>query len=251
MTILSKIKNGVRFCVVLTLPIGIYQGNPDSTNLSIGAYGGAGRLVAFVQGCDGTTKKTVNSFADIGGAAYLAMPPGRNSPFVVGLRGGHFGSNLQLPRLHDQNQQVRYTFDYLNPNVSLEFYRFGLGVGYVSRRVPMSYGSDVEAGSNLSWHVRLTVFRGSYLLMGYNESIPLVSGGGSFDLGLGIPAGKAFLFNGVCAGQYHSVGFLHQARIRVARRVLVDASFRWALTEDVLEYGGALGLVYQFGTNRH
>jgi hypothetical protein len=251
MTILSKIKNGFRFCVVLTLPIGIYQGNPDSTDLSIGAYGGAGRLAAFVQGCNGETRTTANNFSEYGGAVYLAVPPGKNSPLVVGLRGGHFGSNLELPNLWNPTKRAEYTFDYLNSSVSLEFSRFGVGVGYISRRVPIHFSDHIETAPKFSGHLRLNIYRGGYFLTSFNEDVPLVSGGGSFNLGFGIPVGKVFLFNGLSAGQYHNVGVLHQGRIRLTRGILVDASFRWGSTRGIFEGGGAIGLVCQFGKNRH
>ena len=247
MTILSKLKNGMCFCVVLGLPIGIYQGNPDSTNLSIGAYGGAGRFAAFVQGCNGETRTTANNFSEYGGAAYLAIPPGKNSPLVVGLRGGHFSSNLQLASISNYTERAEYTFDYLNPSVSLEFSRFGIGVGYVSENVPIHFGGNIETGPRFSSHLRVNIYRGGYFLSSFNEDMPLVSGGGSFNLGFGIPAGKVFLFNGLSAGQYHNAGVLHQGRIRLSRGVLFDASFRWGWTRGIFEGGGAVGLVYQFG----
>jgi hypothetical protein len=247
MTILSKLKNGMCFCVVLGLPIGIYQGNPDSTSLSVGAYSGVGRFAAFVQGCNGETRTTANNFSEYGGAAYLAVPPGKNSPFVVGLRGGHFSSNLQLASLSNYTERAEYTFDYLNPSVSLEFSRFGIGVGYVSENVPIHFGGSVEMSPRFSSHLRVNIYRGGYILGSFNEDMPLVSGGGSFNLGFGFPAGKVFLFNALSAGQYHNAGVLHQGRIRLSKGVLLDASFRWGSTRGIFEGGGSVGLVYQFG----
>lgn len=251
MRILSNLKKGFGFACVLTLPIGIYQGNPDSTDFSIGAYGGAGRFAAFIQSCQGETRTAANNFSEYGGAAYLAVPPGKNSPLVVGLRGGHFRSNLQLASFGNSTKRAEYTFGYLNPSVSLEFSRFGVGVGYVSGNVPIHFGSSIETGPRFSSHLRVNIYRDSYLLGSFNEDVPLVSGGGSFNLGFGFPAGKVFLFNGLSAGQYNSVGMLHQGRIRLSKGVLIDASFRWGSTRGIFEGGGAVGLVYQFGKNRH
>jgi hypothetical protein len=247
MRILSNLKNGLGFACVLALPIGVYQGNPDSTNASLGVYGGTGRFAAFIQSCEGESRTTANNFSEYGGAAYLAVPPGTNSPLVVGLRGGHFRSNLELASFGNSTKRAEYTFDYLNPSVSLEFSRFGIGVGYVSENVPIHFGGSIETGPRFSSHLRVNIYRGSYLLSSFNEDMPLVSGGGSFNLGFGFPAGNVFLFNGLSAGQYHNAGVLHQGRIRLSRGVLFDASFRWGWTRGIFEGGGAVGLVYQFG----
>ena len=157
-------------------------------------------------------------------------------------------SNLQPASLWNSRERAEYTFDYFNPNVSLEFYHFGIGMGYVSKRVPIHFSDHIETAANFSGHARWTIYHGSYLLISYNENVPLVSGGGSFNLGFGIPAGGVSLFIGLSAGQYHNLGLVHQGENptfeRLSRRCLASLGMK---REVVFEGGGAVGLVYQFG----
>ena len=78
--------------VIFALPIGYYQGSDDSTQMMVGVHGGAGQVATYLHGtgCSGESASsglTRSKLVDIEGSAYLFSPE-KDSPFVLGVRGG-------------------------------------------------------------------------------------------------------------------------------------------------------------------
>ncbi len=258
MRILSNLKNGIGFACLLALPIGVYQGNPDSANVSVGAYGGTGQYAAIIRSCEGETAKSENKFKDVAGAAYVRIPvtgTWSESPIVLGLRAGTFGSDFNPPTYswnapaypNANNSSIHFTYSYFNPNLSFEFEDLGFGMGYLFKPVPDNFSDDVHWTKHATGHVRLGKPHRFHVYGDYNESLPLASGGGNFTAGIGFPVGSISMFHGISWGHYYQPGAVHQLRFPIDRNASIDASIRWGSTEQIFEGGVAVGFVYTFG----
>ena len=258
MRILSNLKNGLGFACLLALPIGIYQGDPDSTNASLGVYGGTGQYAAIIEGCETQPAQTRNSFSDVAGAAYVRIPVTRNwneSPIILGLRVGTFGSTFTPAHFAGDPPggtyvgpaSTHFTYSYINPNLSLEFTGIGFGMGYLSKPVPVYFSNGIDWSKQFTAHFRLGTPEKFYVYYEVNESMPLASGGGNVVTGVGFPVGNISMFHGVSWGHYNHPGLVHRLRFPVNRTAAIDASLRWGTARGIFEGGIALGFVYSFG----
>ncbi|MCK4856616.1 MAG: hypothetical protein KAT58_01475 [candidate division Zixibacteria bacterium] len=268
MKIVARLKNALCCFAILVLPIGIYQGDADSVDYVIGGYGGTGQYASVIRGCD-REAAAPNSFVDVAGAAAVAVPSGRDSPLVIGLRGGYFQTDWTVPRWsygpdhdHEEVPMGVYDFGYVNPNISLELKYFGIGVGYVTGNRPENFSGsgsvedtirgDFEKTTKLSGHLRVGRPDKLFFSLSVNENLQLVSGGGYFDLGIGFSCGRnTLLFNGVSGGLFDEGGVVHQFRARLSRRLDLNVNFRWGSSVGVFENAVSAGLVYRFPRRGH
>jgi hypothetical protein len=256
MNIPAKLKNSICFACLLALPVGVYRGNPDSANVSLGAYGGIGQYAEIISSCDGESAKAKQKFTDVAGAASVRIPLTRNwneSPIILGLRAGTFRSTITPPgySFSVPRPSTHFTYSYVNPNISFEFEDIGFGVGYLFKPMPDHFSDGVDHSAQASGHFRLGVPYRFYVLTDFNESLPIASGGGNYTGGIGFSIGKVSLFNGATIGHYYYPGLVHQLRLPLGASAAIDASFRWGSVEGIFEGGLSVGLVYQFGKPRH
>lgn len=255
LSVLKVLPHGAFVCFVLVLPIGFYTEDTDSSEVTIGAYGGTGQVASVLRGCGGIKHAEGSKFTDVGGSAYLTLPPGGQSPLIIGLRGGQWSSEVGFAgRLPDDSygriNEVKAEFSYLNPNINLETKYIGLGIGFISGNVRKHFGSyEQDEGNNeyvkTSWHARLGNINKGYLMFSYAENTPLLSGGGFADLGIGYKLGKsARLFTGGAWGFYDNAGFVQQARINLNKRLTLDISLRLAEAGGISESAISGGINY-------
>lgn len=241
------------FGFILVLPFGIYRGNPDSTSLAVSGQVGTGQYASVLRDCGEPVAATKNTFHDYSLQAHLAVPPGHDSPVVLGFGWGEWHSkSFRYPGFHYYeggseaigSPPTSVRFRYINPTISFETERVGLGMGYISDRRPWSLSeSHNNRVSDLSWHLRFGNPRRSYFISSFNENAPLVSGGGYFDFCYGLTTDKLCNFQfGMSFGLYDTPGFLCQARIPLRRHLYLDGAVRYGRVYHVSEMGFSIGL---------
>jgi len=252
--ILNGIEHFLSFGLILVLPIGIYQDNPDSTNVAISGHIGTGQYASVIRDCNGPVYGVGSTFNNYAVKSHLAVPPGRNSALVIGFAYGKWRSENYRPAIHDYNQYNgnQYAslpgrpieFSYVNPSISIETVPVGMGFGYTTGDRPSSLSEDqAHYANDVSFHVRFGNPKKFYLSASRNENTPLVSGGGYFDAGFGLANAKNVnLYFGFCGGLYDSPGILFQTRFPLSKHVFFDGAFRYGSVAGVSETGFSAGL---------
>ena len=177
----------------------------------------------------------------------------------LGVRGGavHETSDLkvpldssvvsQLPPGVDPAPQLSDTSYYLNPCISWDWKWVGLGGGLILASSPLSYDAretypPSEAGVALgSGHVRLGK-KSLYASASTGESVPMYSGGGMYNVGIGIAPDRfpVDVWGGIAGGPWpDEVGFVKMG---------FHPSDAWSIDGGVQldEFQGSVGLTYRF-----
>lgn len=239
-------------CVVLALPIGINSGADNETDLVYGLYGGAGQYASIIEGCESPTRSAENSFVEGGGGMYMRIPQGKHSPWVLGLTGGVWYSDVTLASwtyygsdstYHNQVLGKR-TFGYIAPSINVEGEFIGIGGGVLIGRYPGYFDDDIEYLPHFTGHLRLGPAKRFHLSVTANESLPMNAGGGSYNAGLAFPVGRRLqMYHGFSFGGYHGLGLTHQFRIRLNQSSALDVNLRWApIREDTGTFEGGIGV---------
>ena len=250
---------------VLALPIGYYPDNPDSSSAGavVGVYGGYGQVASVMRGCDGDPREwTKTTYQDVGASIEIPLSPKTKSPLVLGLRGGrwHSPNPNSVSSLADQHGMKDY-YTYLNPNISVEEESYGMGIGYVFGTIPLHYdylerGSydlendilTVNDGIDVSFHLRIGNPHETFFMVSFAENVPLASGGGYYEMGVGGRLGKSVdIFSGMSAGFYDRAGFVQHVRFAGSNRVALDLTIRLGEAAEQFEGSIAGGLRYTFG----
>lgn len=238
---------------LLLLPFGYAPQEPDSALFEIGVHGGYGQIASIVRDCEGNpTSVETNTFSDVSGAVYVRQRASDNVDVVWGVRAGSWRSTAHFADEPDFPGHV--TFSYVNPTVSLEGTKAGFGLGLSVGDVPSSYNEldDPELRNHnlISTHLRLGAIDGSYFLSTFNESEPLVSGGGLWTVGAVYrPGTRTQMYTAMSMLPYdpYDVGLMHQIRVRLAQNVAGDLAIRCGFAGGVFEGGASAGLVWRVG----
>ena len=168
----------------------------------------------------------------------------------MGVKGGWFGRDEAQGR---RGTTPAVSAQYVNPNVAIELRRFGLGLGIVAADAPLHRLLLLDEGE---WHRAEGVLPSGHLRIGSRrgyfslrllEGMPLVSGGGLLNAGIGFePAPNAAVWIGLSApGPYDRPGGLMEAAIPVRRDLHLQIGARYGSTAGVPEYGFSIGLSYR------
>lgn len=238
---------------VLVLPLGYYPNSPDSSDFSIGLYGGTGQVASVIRDCAGTALRTeASSYKDVSGLASWRLGTSGGVTYVLGVRGGYW----QAPDAQfvtsstTSSPKLKLDFDYWNPHFSLEGSKVGVGIGVIFGQVPSSFDAYNNGFHELhiSAHLRTGKRESAHFIASLAENTPLISGGGFLDFGLGYPVSKKVgMFTGMTFGFYDRPGFLQQARLRMNKRLDADISLRVGGAGDAFEGSAAGGLIYHIG----
>ncbi len=244
---------------ILVLPIGYYYENSDSTDLVVGLHGGKGQVATVLRGCDGgVISSEGHKFSDVSGSAYISIPPGSQSPLILGIRGGSWETKVQLIDYYTaEKYQKKVRLTYFNPNINIETKYFGFGFGQFSGNFKYKFddydyihdfGVNNSDNVKFSGHLRFGNVERFYIAISYAENTPLISGGGLLDLGLGYKIGKSvYMFTGLGAGFYDASGFAQQIRFKPSRNLALDFAFRLGSSAGISESGVSGGVIYQLG----
>ena len=235
---------------ILVLPIGYYPDDPDSSNLSVGVFGGTGQVASVLRDCSGAALRTEkSSFKDASGIASWTFNPQERTQVIIGVRGGYWQASKArfATSRTGSTAETKLDFEYFNPNISVKRKNVGIGLGLIFGHVPISFDNFNEK-ITVSGHLRLGNMNKFHIMFSSAENTPLISGGGIFDLGFGYRFGRDLrMFTGASAGFYDRIGFLHQSRIRINNRFDTDITFRIGGAGDAFEGSLSGGLIYRFG----
>ena len=229
---------------MLPFVVGVQGNNKDSTVTNIKLAVGTGSYAYITRGCEGQViSKNKVPFKDLG----FSLDHKFKFPVRVGLKGGNIWERYSLEEVNLQSGTA--TNFYINPDISLEWKWFGIGAGLFSAEKDL-YWRDMGLARNLpSGHLRL----GSpqlYLSAHLMESVPLYSGGGYLNFGLGGQASRRvsyWLGIGV-TGPYDNGGFLIKTNIQVKGNWHLDLAGRLGQSQGISENALSFGINYRFIT---
>lgn len=251
--IASKCKRLIQVCAILALPIGINSGDENQTDIVYGLYGGAGKYSSIIESCEGPTRSVDNTFVEGAAALYMRVPQKSQSPFVVGVTGALWYSDITLAsfsnydveqeKYHDQHVG-RQTFAMVTPSISYEGEDEGIEVGLLIGRYPGKFNDEIEFMPHITGHIRVGKADRMHLGISLNENLPLSSGGGAYNFGLAFPVGRKFnMYHAITFGGYHGGGLTHQFRIRLDKSSSLDVNLRWSpVREGTGTFEGGIGV---------
>jgi hypothetical protein len=245
---------------ILTLPIGYYYQDTDSTAVAIGVHGGAGQVATIIRGCEGNKLASVqNTYREFSASVYVPFPPRKPTPIIIGLRGGSFRSQAKPVSYESGTQQVGWPVSlrawYLNPNFNLEYKAIGIGLGFGLGNMPYSFEEfNVGEPDNetrafiMSGHLRLGNSKGFHINLSVAENEPIASGGDIVNIGIGYPVGNnAMLYTGLAAGFCDKSGLVQQVRVDLSKNLSFDLAVRLGKSEGIGENAISGGLVFKIG----
>jgi len=243
--------------LVLLLPVSVeVPTSSDSGDAGgetrITAMGGIGRYAIIDRGCEGQVLDTHPiDFREAGGEIEHRFPGGA----TLGLRGG-------AVREEEKSQAVvtdysvypyrdslvttvgRRNNRYFNPSLSHETHNLGVGAGWMwsaGRFRVRPNGGD----SGPTFHFRIGSRERVHFLLEHMESLPLYSGGGHTEFGLGIHPHRLWDFHGgIGGGPYDGGGFVLRADCRVRPNWAVVGRARLGGSGGEPQSGVGFGLSY-------
>ena len=249
---MKAFKKILSFSFLLILPVGYYTGPDDSTHITMGGGAGIGHYATLIEGCEGKKEAHLIAYTDVGGS--VAYRPTVRSPLVLGFRGGYFSvQDSPEPRSDRNSPYPASNHAYINPNISLELKRIGIGAGWLRNLgtvFPPSKWAiqtfDFRRSRDFpSGHIRIGSTDSWYALASFCEGVPIMTQYGTIlgAIGHGSPGGKTIM-GGICGGiQEHAglFGCMISKPGRLGRKVF---SFRVGRNYGVFEVSVSLGLFF-------
>lgn len=244
----GKIRRSTLWVMLMVMPVGIRIDGDHDSELTLEGHAGTGQVVSVIRDCSGNAVSSENStYSDIAGAIQYSVRTGEGNFIVMGIRGGRLHSQFQTANrvFHDIIPEgYEYEYTYWNPYVALEGPYVGLGIGYMSEAPDYEFGGN-ESSTPLSAHLRLGNYSALHFLGMLNENLPLASGGGYINLGLGYPAGNGVqLFTGFSATPYDQLGLVQKISWQLSDRFDLDFNGRAGNAAGSFEGSFSLGLRY-------
>lgn len=205
----------------------------DRSETSVFVAGGVGTYAVVHRGCEGTTNKFEVDYGDLG----ASVEHGFEGPARIGLRVG---------AIWPEDGPLDLSNIYVNPHVAVDWKAASLGLGGVvsQRSFPSVDGESIEPV--ISAHIRLGRLDKIYASSSWFENVPVYSGGGYFDIGLGGRPTRSFdLWLGVSAGPYDNGGVLVKASHRVGPSFSLALHARLGSSEGIDENAVSLGVGYR------
>lgn len=242
----SKLRRTTLWLFLLVMPIGVRVDPEHPGELTLSAHGGTGQVVSVIRDCSGNAISSKESpFVDVAATMQYSHRYESGSFLALGMRYGYLNSEAQRTAFGIEGfLEEKVTYNYFNPYIAMESRYAGIGIGYMSGDIPMTFG-EYSDSMPLSGHIRLGNYEKMNFLVSLNENLPLASGGGYFNMGLGYPAGRSVvLFTGLSAGFYDQAGFVQKVSILLSDRFDLDLSARVGSADGNFEGGFAAGLRY-------
>lgn len=239
------------------LPVSVEIPNHDSTSgggeTRLGVHGSLGRYALIDRGCEGQVLDThPHEYGEAGLEAVHLF----DNDLSVGVRAGAIHEKVteretspdysQFP-YRDTTHVTIYDRDnaWVNPSVGYEGTNGGVGVGVMTARRAFVRHTGTGLKTLPSFHVRIGPLDRSHLRIAYMESMPLYSGGGYVDIGIGSHLSRRWdLYAGVCTGPFDGAGFALRTEYRALPHVAIGARARLGYSEGEAQNGVALGFTY-------
>jgi hypothetical protein len=229
------------FFFLLPLVLGMQPGQDDTTEMNIKFAAGRGSYAHITRGCEGVTSKQDIPYKDIGVSFDYKLKP----TVQAGLRAGTIWEEYEYAVYANGIEFKEETNSYLNPNISLGGRWIGIGVGpfWAKRHLPHREDRNWVKNS-VSWHLRVGRPK-LYFSIHMLENVPLYSGGGYINLGMGGKAGrKTNYWLGLgTPGPYDATGLVAKANFNLRKNWYLDLAGRLNISEQ--EHGISVGLNYK------
>ena len=235
-------------CLIVILPLAVGVETPtDSSYTKFRVLGGGGSYASIIRDCEGNpVTKRQYSYRDFGAEISHKL----KQPLTIGAKGGYVRDGQPI-RTPTDTVSVDKRFFYINPCLSLEQEWFGLGGGILISEEHLTEIDDQvteERGKALypSLHLRFGTLEEVYFSTSLYENLPLYSGGGYFDLGVGLNPlpSKLHTWLGLSGGPFDNVGLASKMDVRLNQNWELNARGRYGDAEGIAEWGIAAGLTY-------
>jgi hypothetical protein len=278
-------KIGLKLCsvlMVLPLVMGVQKQKSDSlyTDLTIGAGGGSYGNTFYTRvytpgsgtGCDGGGGGDYTYYEHREKIGYrdggLGIETTVSKKVKLGLRAGYIQDTRVEVFESDYRTDTKTSY-YLNPHLSFEWNYFGFGGGPVvalndglyypsfNEDLYEKYNFNGENGTKTllpSFHVRLGNPQYLYASISHLENIPLISGGGYLNYGIGTEAiPYIFLWAGYGDKKPFEQGsFLFKGGLKLSRSLSLNFAYRSGksmgnyIYQPIKEKGFSVRLNYRF-----
>lgn len=229
--------------IFLPLVIGVENTGRDSSETNLKIAGGLGSYAYVTRGCEGEVlSKEKIPFKDVG----FSMDHKFKAPVKIGLRSGYI-SDEGTYYYHDINKVESRKNFYLNPDIALEWKNFGFGVGpFIAQKTLRGKEESDWGKTPPSWHIRIGP-KTTFFSINMLENVPLYSGGGYLNLGVGVMPSRNFsLWLGLgTTGPYDNVGFIAKTDFRLKGNLHLDLAGRLGSSEGISENAMSMGLNYK------
>jgi hypothetical protein len=248
LTILSAFV--LAFPIAIEAPYDSGGASGHATRISVG--GGAGYYALITRDCEGNAigSRPV-TFRDVGADVEQQV----HGPLHLGVRGGAVREDVAYPEgtPYPGGSQVQ-SARYVNPYLALESRHVGIGWGPIFSKEspagdPARYEghTPLEDAASFSGHLRLGG-PNKYFSTSLMENVPLSSGGGYFDMGVGFrPRPTVDWWIGLSAAPYDRAGAAFRTAWQMNPRWTLDASARLGVSGGEPQTGVALGVTSRFG----
>jgi hypothetical protein len=243
---MGKITRILSFFAVLPLLIGVENDGKDSTETNLKIAGGLGSYTYVTRGCEGQvlTKDKI-PFNDFG----FSIDHKFRSPVKIGLRSGSISDKTPVSRVYLDDYDAYLFKDrtnfYFNPDFSLEWKGFGIGTGPFFAQKTLDVSEDEKGGETFpSGHIRLGTKK-LYLSVSVLENVPLYSGGGYANMGMGFGIKSSTWWIGLSGGPYDAAGLVAKTSFKLFRNWHLDLAGRLGSSEGISENAMSMGLNYR------
>ena len=232
------------FFFLLPLVVGMQPNQDDSTEMNIKFAAGRGSYSHITRGCEGQVLSENDiPYKDIGISFDYKLKP----IVQAGLRGGTIWEEYEYAVYSNGIEFKEKANSYLNPNLSITGKWIGIGVGpfWAKRHLPHR-GDRYWVKNSVSWHLRVGRPK-LYFSIHMLENVPLYSGGGYINLGMGGKAGRKtnYWFGLGTSGPYDGAGFLAKTNFNLKKSWYLDLAGRLGISEGNIEHGISIGLNYK------
>ena len=239
--------------MVMPMAVGVHLPHERGKDVtSVNLSGGIGSYMVIFRNCDGTaTSEHREEFVDVGGAISHRFGEG----VELGLRGGYLNDHrvsLPVPVYGGGSDNLGQGVYYVNPHIAFEDEGIGAGIGVLLTDHSLYSGSFYEDNGKSAYptaHLRVGNENKAYFATSLFENVPLYSGGGYFDIGVGVThvPNKLGVFAGLSVGgPYDSGGLIVKTKFRPDPSFSMNANVRLGAAEGNTEYGLGLGVTYHF-----
>jgi hypothetical protein len=252
-----RLNLAVLLTITLALPVSVEVPNRDSASAGgetrLGVSGSMGRYALIDRGCEGQVLRShPHEYGEAGLEAVHQLGNGMSFAVRAGViqekateRVRTTDYSTSPPRDSVLVDESDWHNSYVNPAIAFEGTRGGIGLGVIVARRPFVSYSENEQRIRPSFHARVGRVDGMHLRAAYMESVPLYSGGGYFELGVGAHATRRLdVYGGVSAGPFDGAGFALRTEYRALPHLAISARTRLGRSGGENQSGFAVGLGY-------
>ncbi len=258
-----RLNQAALLSILLALPVSVEVPGSDSTSgngeTRLSVSGSVGRYALIDRGCEGQVLDTHrHPYAEAGLEAVHTMDNGLSMAVRGGVIHETFTSRTVLSNSSVVTTRHEWDNHYVNPSIGYEGSSGGIGAGLVFSRRPFLLGDQdaylrydsgfPSSGSNSattlpSFHVRGGSLDGRYFRLAFMENVPLYSGGGFFDIGVGAHLNRSWdFYTGLSATPFDGPGLALRTEYRAHPNLALQVKTRLGSSGGELQSGVALGV---------